>query len=252
MKKLLKAALSMSMALAMVGCGSSSKNQTLIIGTSPDFPPFESKNEAGELEGFDIDMGNWIGDYLADEGVSVEWKEMSFDTIVSAVQTNQIDLGISGFNYSEERAEQVAFSEDYYGSALLCVVPKDSEITTLADLSGKTVGAQLATTNETAANELKEKDDSITVKTNTDVKILMEDLKSNGIDAVILDGPVAYSYAESGDYKILDEEVKPLEDGANYIIANKDNEELLEKVNKAIEAFKNSDDYATYLEKWGL
>ena len=253
MKKLLKAAMAALLAAMMFGCSSEKADTTkILIGTSPDYPPYESLNDDGELEGFDIEMAEWIVNYMNDNGeaVELEWTQMSFDTIVSAVTTNQVDLGISGFNYSEERAEQVSFSVPYYGSSIVLVVNADSEIKSLDDLKGKTIGAQLGSTDQAAAEEFaNDLGGNTQVKNVIDVKVLMEDLKSNGIDAVALDLPVANEYAKSGSFVVLDE-IRSAEDGGFFIIGNKDNQELMDKVDEAVNAFLLSDDYQAMVAKW--
>ena len=100
----------------------------MLIGISPDYMPYEGLDSKGQLEGFDIDMTKWLFDYLNENGrnYTYEFKELSFDTIITALQSGQIDLGISGFTYDEER--EGIFSDSYYDSAQVIVVDKDSDI----------------------------------------------------------------------------------------------------------------------------
>ena len=103
MKKVLKLMLALVMTCAIAGCSSSSKSDadvTITIGTSPDYAPYESLNKKGEIVGFDVDMAKLFEGYLSDmEGktYSLEFKQMDFDNIVTQIQGDQIDLGISGF-----------------------------------------------------------------------------------------------------------------------------------------------------------
>jgi len=217
--------------------------QNIIIGISPDYPPFDSLSADGKLEGFDYDMGEWIFTWLNENGYSYthEWKQMSFDTIISAIQSDQVDLGISGFTYDKDR--KVLFSDPYYDSAQVAIVAKDSDIKTLDDLKGKTIGAQLGTTGETCANSIE----GANVKAAEDMGIIMETLKAGGDDAVILDIAVAENYAKTGDFTILD---GSLLDENVYVIAKEGNTELMDAVNKGIAAFLASDDYTASKEKW--
>lgn len=255
MNKFLTLTVTAGMAASMLaGCSSASTStdekteaKEIIVGISPDYPPYESI-EGDEIVGFDADMTEWLFNYMKEEeglDYTFTFKQMSFDTIVSAIQTGQIDLGISGFTYDEDREQAVAFSEPYNDSAQVIVVDADSDITSAADLKDKEVGAQLGATGQTAAESIE----GAKVTPVQDVKVLMETLKSHGLDAVVLDTAVANNYAEGGEYKVVGEHLMEEE---NYIIAAKDNKELLDQVNEAIKAFKESDDYTKLKEKWGV
>lgn len=85
----------------------------VVVGTSADYPPYEYIDETGKLVGFDIELMEEIAKRM---GVSVEWQDMPFDSLIAAVQEGKIDMSISCFNYSEERARLVDFSEPYFVS----------------------------------------------------------------------------------------------------------------------------------------
>ncbi len=250
--KFVKAVIAAASVVSLTACSASSaaasstsaaKAQNVVIAISPDYPPFDSLTADGKLEGFDYDMGEWVFNWLNNNGYNYthEWKQMSFDTIVSAIQTDQVDLGISGFTYAEDR--KVLFSDPYYDSAQVAIVPSNSSIKTKDDLKGKKIGAQMGTTGETCANEIE----GATVQAVEDMGVVMETLKSGGLDAVILDIAVAENYAATGNFKILD---GSLLDENVYIIAKEGNTELMTPINKALAAFLASDDFKTYKAKW--
>ena len=256
MKKMISAALSALLAMSLTACGSSSssssaassssapaaseapaasaESKNIIIAMSPDYPPFDDLTTSGDLTGFDYDMG---------ECYTHEWKQMSFDTIISAIQTDQVDLGISGFTYAEDR--KVLFSDPYYDSAQVALVTADSPITSTDELKGANLGCQLGSTGETVAEELSP-DHTTAVE---DMGIAVETLKSGGYDAVILDIAVAKNYAATGNFKMLDD---VLLDESTHIIAKEGNTELMDAVNKALAAFLASDDCAKLKEQYGL
>lgn len=256
-KSITNTALAGLMALSLGACSSSStassstaesddsaaSSQTILIATSPDYPPYESL-ENGEIVGFDYDMCEWLFSWMNENGYNYdhEWKQMSFDTIISAIQTDQVDLGIAGFTYDEDR--KVLFSDPYYDSAEVALVAAGSDITSTDDLEGKKIGAQMGTTGEEVANSLTDADNVTAIE---DMGVLVETLKAGSVDAVIMDKPVADNYAATGDYVELDGN---LLDENNYIIAAEGNDELMDAVNAAIAAFKESDDYDTYVDKW--
>ena len=91
--------------------GTQTNNGQLVVGISPDYPPYESIVE-GEMVGFDIDMATELGKIL---GVEIVYEQMDFTNIVDAVNLGQVDVGIAGFTYNPER--QVLFSDYYLKSA---------------------------------------------------------------------------------------------------------------------------------------
>ena len=249
-EKILKGTLACTMAFGMTACASgsgdtASSGNTVIIGISPDYPPYDDLTTDGELTGFDYEMGEWLFTWMNENGYDYdhEWKQLSFDTIITSIQADQVDLGISGFTYDSER--KVLFSEAYLSSAEVALVAADSDMTSTDDLTGKKIGAQLGTTGETCANEVEGAD----VTAASDMGVIIQSLKSGAVDAVICDEPVADNYAAAGGYKILDG--KLLEE-TNHIIAKEGNTELMEAVNAALAAFKESEDYTAMKEKYGL
>lgn len=247
MKKLFKGLLVAAMALTMTACGggeSGSNEQKLLIGISPDYAPYESLNTDGEMEGFDIDMTKELINIMNENGgnYTYEFKQMSFDTISTSLMAKQIDLGISGFTMHDDW--DVLWSNKYNDSKQVALVSEDSSIQTVKDLESKKIGAQLSATGEACANDIKD----AKVTTVTDVKVLVETLKSGGVDAVILDYAVAKNYDSQDAYRMIDEALLEEE---NLIIANKDSQELMDDVNKALDEFIKSDKYTELKEKWG-
>lgn len=246
MKKLLKVLLVAVMAFTFAACGGKGNDdkKEILIGISPDYPPYESL-DGGDMIGFDIDMTKELFKIMNANGGNYEYefKQMSFDTISTSLVADQIDLGISGFTYHAEW-ENVIWSEKYNDSKQVALVAADSTIATAADLEGKSIGAQLASTGEGVAKDIKDAD----VKSVKDVKVLIETLNSGGIDAIILDNAVAKNYVAQGGYKMLDESLLEEE---NLIIAHKGNEELIEDINEALKEFVKSDKYKELKTKWG-
>ncbi|MFV0479201.1 MAG: transporter substrate-binding domain-containing protein [Anaerorhabdus sp.] len=256
MKKL---GLMLVMTSLLVGCTSTSEtnevtswSESLIqenvisIGVAPDYPPYESLSATGELEGFDIDFMNAVLEAINENNdgeYTIEWVQLEFSTIITSMQMGQLDLGVSGFTYDEER--DVLFSTPYIDSSTLVVTNASSEIKSLADLEGKVIGAQLGSTGEAAAKEIANAE----VIGVGNVNILMESLKTNAYDAVVLDQGVAMSYVENAGFVLIDE---ALIDDSMYVVAKTDKTLLMDEINAAIETVKASDKYQELLEKWGL
>lgn len=246
MKKLLKLMLVAMMVFTVAGCGGGSKDekQTILIGISPDYPPYESL-DGDKMVGFDVDMTKELFKIMNDNGCNYdyEFKQMSFDTISTSINSDQIDLGISGFTYHEDW-ENVIWSDKYNDSKQVALVAADSPIQSAADLEGKNIGAQLSSTGEQCANDIN----GANVKAVKDVKVLVETLNSGGIDAVILDEAVAKNYAKDSKYRMINESLLEEE---NLILAKKGNEDLMKDINKALKEFLKSDKYTELKEKWG-
>lgn len=110
---------------------------TLIIGTSAEFPPFEFI-ENGVLVGFDIDVIEEIAKRM-DKTLAIN--DMPFITLIPQLQMGSIQLIAAGLTPTPERAEQVLFSQNYTGGDQLLIVTlaKKQPLTTLDALKGKEV-----------------------------------------------------------------------------------------------------------------
>lgn len=220
--------------------GTQNNNGQLVVGISPDYPPYESIVE-GEMVGFDIDMATELGKIL---GVEIVYEQMDFANIIDAVNLGQVDVGIAGFSY--DPARQVLFSEAYLNTAQVIMTKYGFHIDSKEDLVGKTVGAQLGGTGASALEEI----DGVNIELNKDAKYLVEMLKANQVDAVVMDILAAKNYAHGDSSIVILEE--PLKEEENVIITSMQNEDLMEKLNDAIKQFKESSKYSELKSKWGM
>jgi polar amino acid transport system substrate-binding protein len=150
------ASLLVLLSLVLTACGGASaanhleaiKEAGVIkVGTSADYPPFESVDASGNKVGFDIELMSEVAKRL---GVELEWVDMPFDSLIAAVQEGKIDASISAFNYSEERDKMIDFSDAYYTSEDAFTVA-DGFTGTIAqpeDVSAYKVGVQTGTTQD--------------------------------------------------------------------------------------------------------
>ena len=153
LKKVIALGLVFIMAMAcLTACGgqkltveSVQKAGKLVIGTSPDFPPFESLSADGKVEGIEIEIMELICQEL---GVELEIKQMDFDSVLPGVQTGKFNVGVSGISVTPEREKNTLFTVPYCLAAQAIVVTTGSPITSKADLAGKTVSVQTGTTAE--------------------------------------------------------------------------------------------------------
>ena len=222
------------------------KADTLIVGTSPDYPPFETMNASGQLEGFEIDvMEKLVAIINEQQGtqLKLEWKVMDFNNIIGALQANQIDIGMSAFTYRADR--DCLFAKPHILSKQVIITRADTGITTKEDLAGKKVGAGIGTTG---AKEVEKIDGAILVHPG-DYTIMFQALQAGQLDAVVCDESVGDNYVLSMGFVKLEE---VLADESMSAIINKNKPLIEEAVSQAVEEFLNSPDYQLLLQKWGL
>ena len=123
------------------------RSDALIIGTDATYPPFEFKSETGELAGVSIDMGKALGEYL---GRPVEFRNIAFDGLITALQTRSIDIIISSMTANDERRKSLDFSAPYVTTGICLLLPKNSSIAKVEELKqGKRrIVTKIATTGE--------------------------------------------------------------------------------------------------------
>jgi glutamate transport system substrate-binding protein len=125
---------------------------SVTIGVKFDVPPFGFENpQSGEVEGFDVDMGNYIADKL---GVEAEFIEAISDNRIPFLEDGTADLILSTMTITTDRDAEIDFSRPYYVAQGRILVPADSDITGIDDLGqGTTVCTALGSTYEATLSE---------------------------------------------------------------------------------------------------
>lgn len=235
MKKFVSLFLAATCVLSLTACGGTEKKEetakeTLVMATNAEFPPYEYY-EGDEIVGIDAEIAAAIAEEL---GMDFKMEDMAFDAIIPSVQSGKADIGLAGITVTEKRLKNVNFSDSYATSTQVIIVEEDSEITTVDDLEGKSIGVQLGTTGDIYASDVKD----ATVEQYSSGFEAVQSLSQGKIDSVMIDFETAKEFVEKVDgIKVLDEEFA-VEDYA--IAIAKDNDELLEKVNDAIASLKES------------
>ena len=226
MKKLI----ALLVALMMLGTAAAMA-EPVIVAFNPEYPPFEYVN--GEAyEGYDVDLINAVAEKA---GFEIEFEAMDFDAVIAAVQANPNTIGVSGISITEERQKNVDFSEGYINAGLIVVVKKDSGYATVDDLKGKIIGVQMGTTSDFAAEEVTGQENVAEYKTFLNA---IMDLQGNKVDAVIVDKPVGMAILASLGDDTLEIVDMGLQADWYGIEVNKENPELLEKINAALKALE--------------
>lgn len=212
------------MLFLLVGCGKN--NNEIVMVTEAGFAPYEYY-DSGEIVGVDIDIAKEIAKEM---GKKLVIKDVSFDSIINEVKTGKADFGAAGISYSEERAEEVDFSINYSVSKQIVIVKDNSSITNINDIGNKKIAVQLGSIADTYVTDNYKNADIIRQK-----KYLaaIEDLKSDKVDAVVMDELPAKEIINSNSgLKILD---GSLTNDSYGMIVKKGNSEMLSVINKVLD-----------------
>lgn len=238
-KRLLVIAMSLVFILSLAACGSKDDN-VLTMATNAEFPPYEYY-DGDEIVGIDAEIAQAIADEL---GMELVIEDMAFDSIISAVQSGKADIGVAGMTVTEDRLKSVNFSDPYTTAAQVIIVKEGSAIASPDDLEGKTIGVQLGTTGDIYAGDITD----ATIERYNKGFEAVQSLLQDKVDAVIIDREPANVFVEQNEgLKIIDEEFT-LEDYA--IALDKDNEELLTKINDALASLKESGKLQEIIDKY--
>lgn len=161
---------------------------TLRFGVEPGFAPYESKDAAGNLVGFDIDLGNAICAHLQRRCV---WVVNSFDGIIPALNARKFDAILSAMNITTARQKQVDFTDKIYAPPIFLVARKGSLAGNQPDqLRGKTLGVEQGSSQEAYAQKYY-RQPGISVHAYQGSQSVIQDLAAGRLDAAILAGVVA-------------------------------------------------------------
>lgn len=203
-RKIMVVMVSAVMVLALAACGGGSgsgeggklasiqEEGKIVVCTDAAWAPFEYIGEGGQPTGIDIEIAQYIADQL---GVELEISNISFDTIPTALENGDADLALACITITDERKEQMAFTDPYTSVQQYMVVTADSKITAMEDLSGKMIGTHLGTTGDfLVSDEIESGVLAGTNAQNNQYKALpdaAEELKSGTLSAIVCDSVLA-------------------------------------------------------------
>jgi ABC-type amino acid transport substrate-binding protein len=205
----------------------------LVVGTSSDYPPYEFHllpELQNEIVGIDIDIAEVIA---ANLNVKLEIKDIVFSKLFDELSAGRIDMALAGLTPTESRKHIVDFSIPYYQAIQNMVIRADDKdkIKLLEDLRGKVVGTQKGSIQEDFARNMIT---GATFFLHENISGLIDALRQKKVDAVILEKPVADTYA------FKDKELLNLECDADRlplgsaIAVKKGNTDLLERANQIL------------------
>ncbi|HEV5774719.1 TPA: transporter substrate-binding domain-containing protein [Streptococcus pneumoniae] len=234
----------------------------LVVATSPDYAPFEFQSLVdgkNQVVGADIDMAQAIADEL---GVKLEISSMSFDNVLTSLQTGKADLAVAGISATDERKEVFDFSIPYYENKISFLVRKADveKYKDLTSLESANIAAQKGTVPESMVKEQLPKAQLTSL---TNMGEAVNELQAGKVDAVHMDEPVALSYAaknaglavalsyaaKNAGLAVATVSLKMKDGDANAVALRKNSDDLKEVVDKVIQKLKDEGTYQSYLEK---
>lgn len=223
----------------------------ITIGLDDTFIPMGFRNKQGKLVGFDVDLADKTFKKL---GIKVKWEPINWATKEQLLNNGQIDAIWNGYTVSAARKKKVAFSVPYKKGTQVLVTLSKYKMRSLADMQGKTLGVQNASTADTQfsqyKNLLKKYVKSPVEKYDTFDKAFM-DLKAGRIQGILVDSMYAGYYiqhlSDSKDYQIITG-AYPTDNTA--VGFRKSDKLLRQKVNAVLEKFQKNGQMKSLQQKW--
>ncbi|MDB6110303.1 MAG: amino acid transporter substrate-binding protein [Pedosphaera sp.] len=216
----------------LLGCGPKPHDK-LIVGMDLAYPPFEMTDEKGTPTGVSVDLARALGKYL---GREVQIENTSFDGLIPALKTGNIDLIISSMTATPERAQSIDFSEPYLQTGLCLLLRKDATAQSIQDLDqpGKVLAVKKGTTGHTyTLDHLKQ------------AKVLVLDKESACVLEVVQGNADAFIYDQMSTYQNWKHNeattralLKPFKEESWAIGVRKGNTALLGEVNQFLKEFR--------------
>lgn len=258
MKKILSVMLVLTMALMtlmLVGCGEDgtanktdsqadkSSKSVLVMGTNAAFPPYEFVDDNDNIVGIDAEIAKAVAEKM---GMTLEIKDMEFNSLISAVSTGSIDIVMAGLTVNDERKKSVNFSDTYATGIQSIIVKEGSSIKSVDDLeNASSIGVQSGTTGDIYCTDDYGQDH---VKQYPNGALAVAALVNGQVDCVVIDNEPAKAFVAANEgLKILDTEYAVEDYAAAF---SKEDEELLKNFNKALSELKADGTVKKIIDKY--
>ncbi|WP_102026376.1 basic amino acid ABC transporter substrate-binding protein [Salirhabdus sp. Marseille-P4669] len=238
---------------ALVACGSDdasgdgdSDAKELKVVTDAAFAPFEYL-EGEEVVGFDADLGKAV---LEEAGYTMNFEHVGWENMLLQTEQGEADLAIAGISITDDRKKTYDFSNPYFVSTQMILVPEDSEVTSVEDLKDKTVGVQISTTGDNEASRIFGENSS-QIKKYEQVPLAIMAMQSGDVDAVIVDNVVAQEYMktnpDAGVKGVYDEDSFEVE---YYGFMFPKDSKLAGELNEALQEVMDNGTYSEIYKEW--
>lgn len=217
----------------------------LIAGVKSDFKPFGYLEANGEHVGLDLDIARKFAKALFGDENQVELVPVTSAQRIPSLLSKKVDIVIASMTVTEERKKQVDFSEPYFLSGSLMLVPANSRIASLADLRGKIVGVVQGTIQVGDMEELAPTSERVRFDK---VNEALFALKSGQTDAFTQDDILVITLArDNADLKAVGDPFKPRPFG---IAVRKGESDLLDWVNEQMGVLRNDGSFDLLWKKY--
>ncbi|HYF37364.1 MAG TPA: transporter substrate-binding domain-containing protein [Prosthecobacter sp.] len=228
--------------LLLSGC---TRTRALVVGMDATYPPFEFIGTDGKINGVSVAIGEAIGKVA---GRPIEFRHISFEGLIPALQSGQIDLIISSLTANEERRGSIDFSEPYVKNGLAILASKDGPVHSAEDLNaeGRRVAVRLATTGEQWCRQSLPK--ATIVSLDNDTACVLE-VRNGTVDAWVYDQVSIMNYNQQNPDRTR-ALLAPLREEVWAVGLKKGREELKAQVNQAIAEMKQSGAFARLADQF--
>jgi polar amino acid transport system substrate-binding protein len=223
----------------------------IIVGTSADYPPFESIDPVTKkIIGLDVDIVEAVAKEI---GVTVKWEDMPFDSLIAAAETGKIDMIAAAMGLKAERIPKLDYSIYYELGDNVLVVKTESTVMTFTDLAeagtlNLKIGVQSGTIQESIIDDLvsagKIKKENVVSYQRVD--LMIQDMVAGRIDAALIDKPVADSFSKRYSIRIAYTEWAP----PKCLWLPKGQRELLDAVDTALLKLHKSGLIQQLIDQW--
>lgn len=216
----------------------------LTVGANIGNVPWEFQNASGETVGFEIDLISEVGKRL---GKSVEFVNVPFNGLFSAVQSGRINMAVSSITITDKRLESVTFAQPYYDSDQSLTVTAASGITGLSGMEGKVVGVDTGSTGDMWATTNGAQYKFGEIRKFEGLSPAMLDLVAGRVDGYISDIPALLYYVkDKPELKV----VERIPTGEKYSVMFNKGDPLAKEVNDVISTLKKEGFVAKLHETW--
>lgn len=222
--------------------GGTAQAQTLVVATDTAFVPFEFK-QGDKYVGFDIDLWDAVAKEL---GLAYKLQPMDFNGILPALQTKNVDVALAGITIKDERKKVIDFSDGYYDSGFMLMVPSNSTVGGEKDLKGKSLAVKTGTS---AADYAKTNFTGTELRLFPNIDNAYLELATGRVDAAMHDTPNVLYFANTagkGKVKVVGTQMMAHEYGIGFPKGSP----LVPKVNGALKKIKADGRYNTIYKKW--
>lgn len=213
----------------------------LRVGLDPTYPPFEF-HDGQTVQGLDVELANILA---ADLGLTAQFTSFGYDGLYAALETEQVDVLISALVIQEEKMADFAYSEPYFNAGQMLIVPAGSPITTIEELSGRSLAVELGAEGHVLAVRYTRRLPNLTVQTYPTANEALGSVVSGRDSAAIVDAISAKMYPAGITIAPTPLTVEPF-----ALVVRIDDRELLQHLNNSLANLVQSGQLTTLTDKW--